>query len=367
MSRRISIACGGGKIVDVGTKQVLINLSTPSTDPTTGALRVPGGVGIGGMLNVSGGAAFGGDITISRGGNNAFIVLSNSNQSWGLLDNFGDGTFSLLDFNHTLFPFIVASGAPTGTVYVSASGNVGIRTTSPDALLTLGDVASITGTIRLKPGAGGSWWDVTNNSADFNIIQVSVGTRFKISATAGQVSVLSTIDATTTTDGALSCAGGLSVAKTAVIGGRVIITNSGTDTLLDLNTNSNGWRLFSSAGGSHFGVWETSTNYFPFVIYPNAPSSTISLMSSGLINVGRSMQIGSATGGDKGAGTINIASAYYINGAQVVGARDTGWTAMTGSTNKATVYDTSTVTLAQLAGRVMALQAALTTHGLLGA
>jgi hypothetical protein len=54
-------------------------------------------------------------------------------------------------------------------------------------------------------------------------------------------------------------------------------------------------------------------------------------------------------------------------GVQVVGARNTGWGAMTGTTNKATVYDTATVTTAQLAGRVMALQEALTTHGLIGA
>lgn len=66
------------------------------------------------------------------------------------------------------------------------------------------------------------------------------------------------------------------------------------------------------------------------------------------------------------AGGINTLSGYSFTGTQVVGARDTGWTAMTGSTNKATSYATSTVTLAQLAGRVMALQAALTTHGLLG-
>jgi hypothetical protein len=56
-----------------------------------------------------------------------------------------------------------------------------------------------------------------------------------------------------------------------------------------------------------------------------------------------------------------------VAGVQIIGARDTGWAAMTGSTNKATVYDTSTVTLAQLAGRVMAMQAALTAHGIIGA
>jgi len=57
----------------------------------------------------------------------------------------------------------------------------------------------------------------------------------------------------------------------------------------------------------------------------------------------------------------------FIAATKVLGSRDTGWTAMTGTTNKATAYDTSTVTLAQLAGRVMALQAALTAHGLIGA
>lgn len=66
-------------------------------------------------------------------------------------------------------------------------------------------------------------------------------------------------------------------------------------------------------------------------------------------------------------GSLRALVSLVLNGSQVVGVRDTGWTAMTGSSNKATSYDTSTVTLAQLAGRVMALQASLTTHGLIGA
>jgi hypothetical protein len=57
---------------------------------------------------------------------------------------------------------------------------------------------------------------------------------------------------------------------------------------------------------------------------------------------------------------------HRTNGTKVLGARDTGYVAMTGTSNKNTVYDTSTVTLAQLAGRVMALQASLTTHGAIG-
>jgi len=73
------------------------------------------------------------------------------------------------------------------------------------------------------------------------------------------------------------------------------------------------------------------------------------------------------------AGTIiansNITSngVFKVSSNQVVGARITGYTAMTGSPDKATAYATGSVTLAQLAGRVAQLQADLTTHGLIGA
>jgi hypothetical protein len=68
--------------------------------------------------------------------------------------------------------------------------------------------------------------------------------------------------------------------------------------------------------------------------------------------------------------TINFSNAsgvLQINGTQVVRARETGYTAFTGTTNKVTSYATGTVTLVQLAERVAAIQASLTTHGLIGA
>lgn len=51
---------------------------------------------------------------------------------------------------------------------------------------------------------------------------------------------------------------------------------------------------------------------------------------------------------------------------KVVGARDTGWAAGTGTPQK-TTFTTGAVTLPQLAGVVMALQTALIAHGLIGA
>lgn len=66
---------------------------------------------------------------------------------------------------------------------------------------------------------------------------------------------------------------------------------------------------------------------------------------------------------------VDVASGkvYTVAGTQVLGARITGYAPMTGTPNKAAVYDTSTVTLAQLAGRVAQMQADWTTHGSIGA
>jgi hypothetical protein len=67
------------------------------------------------------------------------------------------------------------------------------------------------------------------------------------------------------------------------------------------------------------------------------------------------------------SGNLSVIGSYRFSGTQVVGPRDTGWVAMTGTTDKSTVFDTGSVTLAQLAARVKTIQAALTTHGLIGA
>lgn len=66
-------------------------------------------------------------------------------------------------------------------------------------------------------------------------------------------------------------------------------------------------------------------------------------------------------------GPFETDTAFYVGSNQVVGARNVGWAAMTGAADESTVYAVASVTLPQLAGRVMALQAALTTHGLIGA
>lgn len=78
----------------------------------------------------------------------------------------------------------------------------------------------------------------------------------------------------------------------------------------------------------------------------------------------------SATFGVKIAGgtlLLDTGKNIIIGGIGVLGDRKTGYTnPMTGTSNRATAYDTSTITLVQLAERVRAIQQDLTAHGIIG-
>jgi len=65
------------------------------------------------------------------------------------------------------------------------------------------------------------------------------------------------------------------------------------------------------------------------------------------------------------SGNVNSSGVYQVAGTQVVGARATGWTVATGTPQR-TTFTTGGVTLAQLAGVVMALEQDLIAHGLIG-
>jgi hypothetical protein len=110
-----------------------------------------------------------------------------------------------------------------------------------------------------------------------------------------------------------------------------------------------GWR--STVFNGDYLTYDSATSRLQFIL---GGSAIVTMHTTDAINVSR---------------TLNLSSGKVItvNGVQVVQTRSTGWTAMTGSADLATAYDTASVTLPQLAGRVMALQAALTGHGLIGA
>jgi hypothetical protein len=65
-----------------------------------------------------------------------------------------------------------------------------------------------------------------------------------------------------------------------------------------------------------------------------------------------------------GSGTVNTKFSYFVNGTQVLASRITGWGAATNAKNRLT-FDTTTVTLPDLASRVGQLIDDLMTHGLI--
>ncbi len=152
----------------------------------------------------------------------------------------------------------------------------------------------------------------------------------------------------------LIVAGGAGVTGNAVIGGTLNV--GGTTTLG--NSAVNGTLNVSGA-----------------TMFAAALSASGSVVFGLDLDVGNNTDIGgtltvlgtTALANMTAAGFINATTEFRVATIKVVGARNTGWTAMTGTPDESTAYATSTVTLPQLAGRVAAIQAALTTHGLLGA
>lgn len=67
-----------------------------------------------------------------------------------------------------------------------------------------------------------------------------------------------------------------------------------------------------------------------------------------------------------GTSQVDVSGTYKVGGVQVLAARNTGWTAPTGTGSKAG-YDTTTATITQLAQTLKALIDALITQGEIGA
>ena len=128
--------------------------------------------------------------------------------------------------------------------------------------------------------------------------------------------------------------------------------DSGFDTNIDAGTlqNSNGTSSFGYSFNSISGLAQdlevrTRSGGANVMVFVNAAGTSVGAISdSGFV-----------------AGT-----GFSVGGDQVVGARNTGWSAMSGTATKGG-FNTATVTTAQLAQVVKALTDALTTSGAIGA
>lgn len=124
--------------------------------------------------------------------------------------------------------------------------------------------------------------------------------------------------------------------------------------------NVDSWSVTStSAGGSM--TWSTAG----VLTVMNSGAGFTITPSSRTIDVGTSASL-TLTGAANLAVNISAASgSLQIAGTQVVAARNTGWTAWTGTAAKGT-FDTATATLVNCAQTIKAITDALRLHGLIG-
>jgi hypothetical protein len=148
-NNKIIFAAGG---YDSGNTQmtitpdqsVKINIPTPSTSPTTGALQVVGGVGISGNVNVAGNVAIVG--TISFGGSGTTVSTANLAVDAPIIFSGTGNTNDTIDLGLVSEYTITAASPATKAVSNKAlTSNIATLTTTTSHGFTVGQVVQVTG------------------------------------------------------------------------------------------------------------------------------------------------------------------------------------------------------------------------------
>jgi hypothetical protein len=230
-----------------------------STSPTTGALTVAGGVGIGGALTV--GSAGGSGMAISsqdtRGGGGTITMAANLN---GLG---GPGLY-------TTGSFPLHLGANIGlNMTINTAGDVRVNnatsSTSPTtgALTVAGGVGVAGAAYATRLNAGASTipnvWPLTvktGPNANFGIFDSGagtaigpindIGTAFQPWQLWGEVKITSVTASTSPTTGALTVAGGVGIGANLVTGDNIEIKKAGYPTLILNDTTGSSYNVFSA-------------------------------------------------------------------------------------------------------------------------
>lgn len=170
------------------------------------------------------------------------------------------------------------------------------------------------------------------------------------------------------------------------LGGSFALTNAAGAGVQFNNVYDGGWKYLSAGPAATITTPGSGAGYAVRLdVAPDGAAGAAAGMGSALfVGPTGGFWFGStwSAGNDKGIGTVNVGNAYYQGGTKVVGSRDTGWTASTGAGAKSGVnmswsqtisaaytkteidaIVTQVQAITKLAGQ---LQAALTTHGLIG-
>jgi hypothetical protein len=110
-------------------------------------------------------------------------------QSWDIAGN--EANFFVRDVSGgSRLPFRIRPGAPTSSVDIAATGNVGIGTASPDAKLDVESASSVE--VRLT-ATGGNVWQLLNDATGFGVQLLGSGFRAVNVDTAGNLAIHGTL------------------------------------------------------------------------------------------------------------------------------------------------------------------------------
>jgi hypothetical protein len=155
----------------------------------------------------------------------------------------GANKFSIEDITGAKVPFTLTAGAPTNSLFVSSTGRVGLRTSTPvlDLHITTGDTPAH----RLEQTAGSGFtaqtWDIAGNEANFFVRDVTGGSRLPFRIRPGAPTSSVDISANGNVGiGTASPARKLEVAGTGNIGIKITDTSITNAAFLVYLRNSNG-------------------------------------------------------------------------------------------------------------------------------
>jgi len=356
-------------VVTDGNRVKLLN-TTESTSSTTGAMEIAGGLGVLKRLNV-------GD----------FTTITSSNGDGALIgNNTGPTEHSVAEFR----------GDNGKRIRLRNKDNINYISWTGQTPFMMGENGGTY--FDFRSGGGTSWtfgttvWRVESADSTFTVNWKAAfnDTTASTSSTTGALTVAGGVGV----GGALSVDGAISVAPdtdTNCDFGRVRIGSAFTDiayfghrdqftttgyaiaqdaageTFINAKTGKSVNFRVNNATKVTFGTTLTTVHGVPVRIQDTTfatSSITGALTVAGGVGIAGELHMGAAIHGKQ----IRADSGYLHNGNQVVHNRKTGWALPTGTSDR-TTFDTTTVTLEQLAQRVKALIEdlhATAGHGLIG-